>query len=708
MANIKKSFNFRNGVQVDNDNFIVNANGLVGIGSTIPTQSLDVAGNIKVDGIIFAKAISAGALTTPEDGEAEFTRVTIGITTITSGIITATTGIVTYYGDGSNLQGLPTSQWIDVDPTLNGYESIYSAGNVGIATTNPIYTFQIGTETDGVGISSDGDVYIGRYLYVNGTGISTFSGNLYVSGTGISTFVGVLTAYSLSGFGTNIIGIDASNISTGTLDNARLASDINKSTGIATFKEFHGDLVGIASTARGLTTDANIDIVSIVSDYSNLGVTTVSTLYASGNIGFGTEIPNSSVQLRKTSNATLEVTSDTGASRIIIGRKNYKSNFNESNSFGIIRFGRNTGDPKFNDQSTEDSLDIINYAPGNVNTVIRPEDVTNLKFNWINYSTNTILASLTSGGRFGIGITNPAETFEVVGTSTITSHSYVGGDFNVVGNITGDSLTITQSSTFNGASFNKKVSISTESTGYSLEIGSPFTLNAGGTSGTGVGIGSVGNINASGTIRANKFIGIGSQITQISPSNISSGTLGDININTATGIITAKEFVGIGSQITQINAGSITGTLVSVNIDSPSGIITASLFDGTFNTSNFILADVYQLNVGTGFFQASAGVAHTIATYTAPSSSNFYSLEYSLMVRNDTSNYQSETISIVGDSTVAISTEYGVVYTPTKIGFCTSEINSSQVKLYFTPESGISGLTSYRYVRKRLLYTPLT
>ena len=31
MANYNKSFNFRNGVQVDDDNFIVNANGLVGL-----------------------------------------------------------------------------------------------------------------------------------------------------------------------------------------------------------------------------------------------------------------------------------------------------------------------------------------------------------------------------------------------------------------------------------------------------------------------------------------------------------------------------------------------------------------------------------------------------------------------------------------------------------------------------------------------------
>ena len=41
MANIKKNFNFRNGVQVDDDNLLVTDTGLVGIGTTIPNESLD-------------------------------------------------------------------------------------------------------------------------------------------------------------------------------------------------------------------------------------------------------------------------------------------------------------------------------------------------------------------------------------------------------------------------------------------------------------------------------------------------------------------------------------------------------------------------------------------------------------------------------------------------------------------------------------------
>jgi hypothetical protein len=792
MANIKKSFNFRNGVQVDDDNFIVNPNGLVGIGSTIPTESLDVQGNIRLRGTLYADDIETGSITNTSDtGSVTFNLVNVGITSIRSGIISASSGIVTYYGDGSKLQGLPTSQWVDVDPALNEYTSIYAVGNVGIATTNPIYTLQIGGNysiasfANGVGIASEGDiratrdVTIGRNLNI--TGITTAS-NLNVSGvTSISSnlyVTGITTSYSFSGFGTNITGINASNISNGTLDNDRIPININKPTGIATFNVLQGNLVGIATTARGLTTDANIDIISIVSDRSDLGITTSSSLHVTGSVGVGTDNPNSNIHLRKSSDAKLEVTSDTNASRIVVGRTVYNNNLNASSSYGIIRFGNTNVNENL--QSTESSLDIINYAPGNVNYYIRPETTPNLKFNWINYSSNIILASLTNDGKLGIGKTNPSNTFEVVGTSTVTSNSFVGEDLKVVGDIKGNTLNITGSSTLNSTTFNDKVGVFANSPNYSLQIGS--TLNATGTSGTGVGIGSTtGNITASGTVKAFKFVGVGSEITLINPTNISSGTLGDININTTIGIITASKFVGIGSEITLINPTNISsGTLGDININTTTGIITASkfvgigseitlinptnissgtitnvdinttgiitaskfvgigtqitqinpanissgtitnvdinttgiitatLFDGTFNTSNFLLSDVYQLNVGVGSFNASPGVAYTLASYDTPTNTNFYNLEYSLLITNNNTNYQSQVISIVGNSNVAISTEYGIVYTSSKIGFCTSDIVSNKVRLYFTPGSGVTGLTSFRYVRKRLLYSPLT
>ena len=145
MANIRKTFNFRNGVQVDDDNLIVNPLGLVGVGTTVPTESLDVRGNLKVVGSINAtdittNSISVGVITASSVVATAFSG---GRVSIVSGIVTASSGVVTYYGDGGQLLNLPTSQWLDIDVGL-GFTSIYARGFVGVSTNDPRYAFQVG------------------------------------------------------------------------------------------------------------------------------------------------------------------------------------------------------------------------------------------------------------------------------------------------------------------------------------------------------------------------------------------------------------------------------------------------------------------------------------------------------------------------------------------------------------------------------------
>jgi len=279
MANIRKSFNFRNGVQVDDDNFVVNANGLVGIGSTIPTEVLDVIGNATFTGngnfVGFVSASSAYFNNSTISTSLTVNRlVNVGITSITSGIITASTGIVTYYGDARYLQGMPTSQWVDVDSGL-GYTSIYAAGNVGIATTYPNNSFQVGGNPDthnGVGIGSTGTIkasgsITGQKFIGIGSDITNINASNITLGT-LNTLrlpsdinvSGIVTAGSFSGIGSNITNINASNIGLGTLNNSRLPSDINVS-GIVTA----GSFSGIGSNITNINA-------------SNIGVGTLSTL----------------------------------------------------------------------------------------------------------------------------------------------------------------------------------------------------------------------------------------------------------------------------------------------------------------------------------------------------------------------------------------------------------------------------------------------
>ena len=53
MPNIRKTFNFRDGVQVDDEVLVVKGN-RVGLGTTSPDEVLDVRGNIQVVGIVTA------------------------------------------------------------------------------------------------------------------------------------------------------------------------------------------------------------------------------------------------------------------------------------------------------------------------------------------------------------------------------------------------------------------------------------------------------------------------------------------------------------------------------------------------------------------------------------------------------------------------------------------------------------------------------
>ena len=172
MADIRKTFNFRDGVQVDDEVLVVRGN-RVGLGTTSPDQLLDVRGNANITGVTSTVNFNA-------TGVGTFGGVSLGSTInmdSTSGVITA----VAFKGDGSTLSNLPTSQWTDVNVGA-GVSPIYVEGNVGIGTTDPANPLQIGGNPNngiGVGFSTSGNI--------KATGIitaTTFSGSLIGNVTG--------------------------------------------------------------------------------------------------------------------------------------------------------------------------------------------------------------------------------------------------------------------------------------------------------------------------------------------------------------------------------------------------------------------------------------------------------------------------------------------------------------------------------------------
>lgn len=353
MANFNKQFNFRNGVQVDDDNLVVSSTGLVGIGTTIPTEVLDVRGNAKISGFSSATSTFTDLLTVFNSAEIETinlgTKLVGSGVSIASGIISAAdpaTGIVTYFGDARFLSGMPASQWIDVDAGL-GFTSIYNRGFVGISTIDPRFDLQIGGSADttlagfttGVGISSVGNVLItgittsGKFVGV-GSELTQLNADNIVSGTitndripvlesskipnnisltGIVTAnkfignfieVGVITA--TSGFTGNITGDVTGNV-TGTATTAlSLTGSPNIIVGILTANavaassfiggitgDVTGNLSGTATTATSLTSNADVDIADLT-----VGVATVSSF-----VGLGTDYLTGSIAIGGNTNS---------------------------------------------------------------------------------------------------------------------------------------------------------------------------------------------------------------------------------------------------------------------------------------------------------------------------------------------------------------------------------------------------------------------
>ena len=461
MANIRKTFNFREGVKVD-DSVLVVAGERVGIGTTVPAQVLDVRGRVTITGDIdYSNSTTTGISTFAE------VRLGTGVTISSlSGVITATS----YYGDGSTLSNLPTSQWVDMDVGL-GFTSIYNRGNVGVGTTDPRHTFQVGSNPDdsgkkGVGINSEtGNIkssgiitattFVGSLTgnssgnvtasYLNVTGVSTFSDDVNISEhagigsitvTGVSTFTGQIDGNGgadISGGETTLSSATVSDLASGRVVVAGTSGSLDDSSNL-TF-----DGTNKLAVTGGLTVSAGATFTSLLNS-TDLLTSTVGSFGSNGSsaVGIGTTNPIAQLQILSEKD-----TSNDGLSRIVLGRGKALAGNN-----GAIAFGNTSVSFPY---SGGTSLDILNYGQGNVNFYLEAGStgVSTGDFHWHRRGNFSRLMSLTYSGSLGIGITQPVNTLHVVGTSTVTNKAYFGGDvefgdndISKIGSITANSITV--------------------------------------------------------------------------------------------------------------------------------------------------------------------------------------------------------------------------------------------------------------------------
>lgn len=404
MANIRKSFNFRTGLQVDNDNFVVNSNGLVGIGTSAPQEYLF---NVYGEARITEKVVCGGLNVTGD------VNVTSGVTTV--GVLSASDANLTgnaQVGGALTVTSLKVGTGELVTELIGYARTTFITDNsgVGIHTTSKI---GINTTTS-PGASDDELVVTGNAEVTETLTCDTLS------------VTNVATAATFSGSGELLTDIPNS-ATTGTQNNTASTLVLRDSSGNFSAGTITGSLTGTASLASDLTGSPNISVSSV----NSTGIVTatevdVTTATVAGNVaaataGFGTySSSNAQVGLSTTATASLQVLSNGSYSQITLG----KSLTLGSNN-GQVRYGyaNSLGDAEY---STATSLDIINYGTGNLNFYLDPNGSGDA-FNWLTSASLRAMV-LTQAGNLGINSTLPSEKLDVGGNIAATGNCTIEGD----------------------------------------------------------------------------------------------------------------------------------------------------------------------------------------------------------------------------------------------------------------------------------------
>ena len=113
---------------------------------------------------------------------------TLGTVKISSGIISATVGVVTYYGDGSNLQGVNAFNVINQDiissPVFPTFASNTGVSSVGISTTKLVFVPASGNLGLGTTNPTSKLHVVGDGLFTGVVTATTFLGNINFGSTG--------------------------------------------------------------------------------------------------------------------------------------------------------------------------------------------------------------------------------------------------------------------------------------------------------------------------------------------------------------------------------------------------------------------------------------------------------------------------------------------------------------------------------------------
>ena len=180
--------------------------------------------------------------------------------------------------------------------------------------------------------------------------------------------------------------------------------------------------------------------------------------------------------------------------------------------------------------------------------------------------------------------------------------------------------------------------------------------------------------------------------------------VGDVSVS---GVITATSFSGDGSALTDVPGGSFS-TLVQDTSPELGGDLGLNGNDitGTGNVNIIGIVTTTELSLSNtstanrkalvGSWTATAGILTSIDTITT---SDFKTIEYTLHIENSV-GIQAQKVLVSRSGTTPYSQEYAIMYSSDLLVSIGSSYAGGNYYLNATPETGISGVTTYNFVRE--------
>ena len=157
----------------------------------------------------------------------------------------------------------------------------------------------------------------------------------------------------------------------------------------------------------------------------------------------------------------------------------------------------------------------------------------------------------------------------------------------------------------------------------------------------------------------------------------------------ATGDAGVEIFYSGNKKIETTNTGAVV-----------TGILTATTLSGPISSDELTIGSSVGIATAGGVFAANAGTAVDLDTFDV-STDNRKTSEYLIHLENG-NNLQAQKVLVAQNGSNAYYSEFAIMSNPNKIASFSAIVVGGNCKLQATPESGISGVTTYRIFRQSI------